>query len=560
MWLVVAALLAVGLSDLPDKYRRWLDEEVVYIISAREREEFLLLSADAAREAFRERFWLARDTDSSTDEVEYRAEHYRRIRYANEKFHDGKPGWRTERGRIYIMHGPPDSFSFTFGGNPLGIDVEGPTEVITGDSNPDRRRTFRLSFTTPESEIWLYRKLAGAENHTGYFQVIFARIDPNQVYHLNQTMRHLGSGGALSYPQRLERDYAIMNFFRSQRVGGAYQILYTGEYKFQDVDDLYQSVFHPRRLPSISVTDLQLGLQDLERSPGEVLERKLAVGRRLKQQVGSRIFFKTFPLALQYGSLRSESGATLLPLTFGVFLDSAGEDTLDLLVELNRADGQSVASVVDSIRLPAAANSASEGFLYQTRLAARPGKYQLNVYGTLRKRVAVAHLTKEVELPDYKSSVLMMSDVLLFQKVVPRQSVAASARPDSSLQFVGGSRPLYTRDYALVPASDNRFRRRENLTAFVEVYNPGQSEGEKSANLRLRCRFRQQGLVLAEVPDKQLQYITETGASDSDVRRTLYGLSIPLRSFPPGDYSVELEVFDQVSKQNVSRQTSFTIY
>src|SRR3989442_7957625 len=229
-----AAVLATSAfcSDLPrgsEKYRRWLAEDVVYIISEQERKEFRALQSDSDRDAFIDKFWAIRDPDPSTEENEYRVEHYKRIRYANEKFQDGVAGWRTDRGRIYIMHGPPDSIHFIFGGNPLNIDIEQPTAVITGDTNPDKRRYYRLSFTTPETEVWVYRYLDGAENCAGYFEVMFSRIDPNQLYTLNETMRHLAKTANLTYPQRLERDYAVTNFFRGQRVGGPYRILYAGE-------------------------------------------------------------------------------------------------------------------------------------------------------------------------------------------------------------------------------------------------------------------------------------------------------------------------------------------
>ncbi len=89
-------------------YDRWVTEDVAYIITAEERARWETLKDDAERKQFIEQFWLRRDPDPSTPKNEVREEHYRRISYANERFPDDRPGWRTDRGRIYIVYGPPD--------------------------------------------------------------------------------------------------------------------------------------------------------------------------------------------------------------------------------------------------------------------------------------------------------------------------------------------------------------------------------------------------------------------------------------------------------------------
>ncbi len=79
-----------------------------YIITPEEEQAFKLLGTDEERDEFIEQFWLRRDPTPDTEENEFREEHYRRIQYANEHFAAGIPGWRTDRGRIYIVWGPPD--------------------------------------------------------------------------------------------------------------------------------------------------------------------------------------------------------------------------------------------------------------------------------------------------------------------------------------------------------------------------------------------------------------------------------------------------------------------
>src|SRR5271166_191575 len=95
-------------KEIKGPYKKWLDEDVVWIITDEELSAFKQLSNDEERDAFIEQFWLRRDPTPDTPENEYKEEHYRRIAYANEHFPAGFPGWRTDRGRIYIMYGPPD--------------------------------------------------------------------------------------------------------------------------------------------------------------------------------------------------------------------------------------------------------------------------------------------------------------------------------------------------------------------------------------------------------------------------------------------------------------------
>jgi len=87
--------------------KNWPKEEVPYIITPEEQDAFKKLKTDEERESFIEQFWLRRDPSPDTVDNEYRDQYYRRIAEANEKFTSGIPGWKTDRGRIYIMHGPP---------------------------------------------------------------------------------------------------------------------------------------------------------------------------------------------------------------------------------------------------------------------------------------------------------------------------------------------------------------------------------------------------------------------------------------------------------------------
>lgn len=97
-------------KDLPEEYRKWLEEEVVYIITPREKKVFLQLESDRERNIFIEAFWKHRDPNPNTPENEFKKEHYSRINYANQWLgrESPGPGWRTAMGRIYIILGEPN--------------------------------------------------------------------------------------------------------------------------------------------------------------------------------------------------------------------------------------------------------------------------------------------------------------------------------------------------------------------------------------------------------------------------------------------------------------------
>jgi len=105
-------------QELSKTYKKWLDEDVVYIISDEERKAFKQLSNDEERDQFIEAFWQRRDPTPDTEENEFKEEHYRRIEYANEHFAAGIPGWKSDRGRIYIMYGPADEIDSHPSGRP----------------------------------------------------------------------------------------------------------------------------------------------------------------------------------------------------------------------------------------------------------------------------------------------------------------------------------------------------------------------------------------------------------------------------------------------------------
>src|SRR5215470_10402211 len=136
---------AAQIEKLGGVYKKWLDEDVRWIITDEELSAFKKLTTNAERDQFIEQFWLRRDPTPDTAENEYKEEHYRRIAYANEHFAAGMPGWRTDRGRIYIMYGPATSID----SHPMGGPYQRPAEEGGGQTS------------TYPFEVWRYRYLEG---------------------------------------------------------------------------------------------------------------------------------------------------------------------------------------------------------------------------------------------------------------------------------------------------------------------------------------------------------------------------------------------------------------
>ena len=131
--------------ELSKTYKKWLDEDVRWIITDEEQKAFKLLSNDEERDQFIEAFWQRRDPTPDTIENEFKEEHYRRMAYANEHFAAGIPGWKSDRGRIYIMYGPADEIE----SHPSGGSYERPMEEGGGETS------------TYPFEDWRYRYLEG---------------------------------------------------------------------------------------------------------------------------------------------------------------------------------------------------------------------------------------------------------------------------------------------------------------------------------------------------------------------------------------------------------------
>src|ERR1700733_6945913 len=154
-------------KELETPYKKRLNEDVVYIITDEERAAFKRLASDEERESFIESFWLRRDPTPDTEENEFKEEHYRRIAYTNDHYASGIPGWKTDRGRIYIMYGPPDEIE----DHSSGGTYERPPEEGGGTTS------------TYPFQQWRYRWIEGVGTN-----IIIEFVDPTMSGEFRMTM------------------------------------------------------------------------------------------------------------------------------------------------------------------------------------------------------------------------------------------------------------------------------------------------------------------------------------------------------------------------------------
>src|SRR5947209_239743 len=132
-------------KELAGPWKKWMNEDVIYIITDEEKQAFKRFKTDEERQQFVEQFWLRRDPTPDTEENEYKEEHYRRIAYANDHYASGIPGWKTDRGMIYIKYGPADEID----SHPSGGSYQRPYEEGGGQTS------------TYPFEDWRYRYIDG---------------------------------------------------------------------------------------------------------------------------------------------------------------------------------------------------------------------------------------------------------------------------------------------------------------------------------------------------------------------------------------------------------------
>jgi len=494
--------------ELKKAYKDWLDKDVTYTITDEERKAFKKLATDDERERFIEEFWRRRDPDPDTDENEFNEEYYERIAYANEHFASGIPGWKTDRGRIWIMYGKPDGQE----SHPMGGQYDRPSYEGGG------------STSTYPFETWFYRYLPGVGSGveiefvdpTGSGEYRIAR-NPNEK---DALLMIPGAGLTLSEQLGLSD--------KGDRISGY------GGYGLQNYQREQDSPFSRLQL----LTDLsrppQVKFNDLATAvnTGVVEENPLNFDIRVDffRQSDERVI-SAFTIQTENKDL--------------VFQDSGGlqQARINIFGKITSVAGRRVGIFEDPVITTATTQELTEAkdrkSAYQKAVALAPGTYKVDVIvrDVISGATGIRHVGFTV--PRYDSAKLSTSTLILaakLQSLVDQPAVG---------QFVIGQTKV-------IPNVSGVYHRGQQVGVYMQVYNAGIDQTTLRPSVDVEYALLKDGKELGKhVEDWR-------GMSDSGQRLTLARLidSTPLT---PGEYELAIRIRDRVSGQTLSPSSKFTV-
>jgi GWxTD domain-containing protein len=506
-------------EKLSGVYKKWLDEDVRWIITDEELSAFKKLATNAERDQFIEAFWQRRDPTPDTAENEYKEEHYRRIAYANEHYAAGMPGWKTDRGRIYIEFGPPTSID----SHPMGGPYQRPAEEGGG------------STTTFPFEVWRYRYLEGIGQEIeiefvddcgcGAYEMTLDRSKKDALLHVpNAGLTDMESMGQASKADR----------FR----GGLENI---GQGFFNRNNDTKQF----DRLETFS---------KLNRAPD------IKFNELRNELVTHRFRTNLLPFDVQVDFVKLTSDTVLVPITLQVPLkgltfankDGVQRAVINVYGQLTKLSGQIVQTFDETLHkdIPAELleKELSNTSLYWKALPMRPGLYRLDVVVKDVNGDKTGIFSKSYTVPDYSDDKLSSSTLILADQLEPVPS-----REVGTGNFVIGTNKVRPK----VQPADGKpasFTKKEKVNFWLQVYNLGldQKTNKPSATVEYQ--------VVNTATNQHVLDLTETTGQMGNIGdQVTLAKSIPLSQLDPGVYQVTIKVNDQISKQTISPTAKFVV-
>jgi GWxTD domain-containing protein len=504
-------------KELATPYKKWLEEEVPYIISDQERAAFLQLSTNEEREQFIEAFWQRRDPTPDTVENEFKEEHYRRIAYANEHFAAGVAGWRTDRGRIYIIWGPPDEIE----AHPTGGLYNRPMDEGGGQT------------TTYPYEDWRYRHMDGIGDN---IIIEFVDTESSGNYHMTMDPGEKDAlakipGAGLSMLEQMGMSSKMDRFNRTDGSTAPRSMLTNGN-----------SNNNPARLDEFSRLEQFSKVQ----APPPVKFKDL------EEVVSSRILRNQISFDYRFDFLRITSESILVPITVQIqnkqmtFQDKDGvyAGTLNLFGRITTLSGRIVQTFEDVVRRDfpdSLLQQSLKGYsIYQKAVPLRPGLYKLDLVikdvnsgnvGVVNTRLAVSPMPEDQ---------LEASSLILADQIEP-----VAARDIGMGQFVIGSTKVR-------PKLDDKFQTDQPLGIYVQFYNLKVDDTTHKNDLSLEVKVTKGQQTVAHM-EKTGEDLKQTGD------QITYQQVIPAKSLPPGKYKLEIQATDRLTKQTVTRTADFTI-
>jgi GWxTD domain-containing protein len=521
-------------KELETPYKKWLNEEVYWIILPEERAAFSRLSTDDERDAFVENFWLKRDPTPDTEENEYREEYYRRIAYANETFASGIPGWKTDRGMIYIKYGAPDEREE----HPTGGNYERPIEEGGGMT------------TVYPFEKWRYRYLDGMGN-----DINIEFVDPS------------GSGEYRMTADPSEKDALLY-------VPGAGLTLYEQlglackQCRFTRTDGTHLGT---GTMPMTSSMDQfnRLGQMAALQKPPETKFKDL------DQVVSTSIKYNLLPMKVRadYIPLTDSTALTNITIQFdrkdlsykdergisSAYVEVSGRVTNIARKYITSFDHELRPTGIPTEMLEKIARGPD---IFQTTMSLKPGTYKLNVRAVDENSKNSSNFELRLDVPHLEEDRLTSSSLILADTMekVDRHSIGMGKD-----MFVIGEDKVRPR----MPGADGRpdFPHTDLLYIYWRLYNfepdmtPDANGVVKKADGTVKYQLVKEDAAkgatqVAEFSEDATDVInrTKTGPAVMVVKKQL-----KLDGLEPGQYTLKMTAIDQKRNQTVTQSAPFTV-
>lgn len=500
-------------TEMNKVYKKWLDNDVAYIITDQEKKAFKALTTDEERENFIENFWRRRDPNPDTEENEYREEYYERIAYANQHFASGIPGWKTDRGRVYIAHGKPDSIE----SHPSGGAYDRPSWEGGG------------STTTYPFEVWFYRHLEGVGDG---LEIEF--VDPT------------GTGEYRMARDASEKDALKMvpgaGLTTSEQLGlsdKADRITGNNSYNnnFQrEQDTMFRRLeiqANLQRPPTVKFSDLQ-GIAGGD--SGVIDSNPLDFDVRVDffRQSDDRVI-TAFTIQASNKELSFEQVGGLEQATMNIF------------GKITAVSGKRSGIFEDSVTATATTSELTDAkdrkSVYQKAIALTPGTYKVDVVVRDVKSGTKGVQNLGFVVPRYDDKKLSTSSLVMASKL------RATTDADIGKSFVIGNAKV-------IPNLTGIYKQGQEVGLYMQVYNAGIDQTTLRPAVDVTYILSKDGKELLKTNEDW------SGLSDSGQRLTLARV-LPTGSMPTGDYELKVIVKDRVAvdgkTQTIENKGKFTI-
>ncbi|MDR3748321.1 MAG: GWxTD domain-containing protein [Acidobacteriota bacterium] len=507
-------------QELSSTYKKWLNEDVRYIISPEEMSAFKQLSNDEERDQFIEQFWLRRDPTPDTPENEYKEEHYRRIAYANEHFAAGVPGWRTDRGRIYIMWGPPDQIDT----HPSGGQYQRPIEEGGGSTS-----TFPF-------EDWRYRYLEGVGQEVNLEFVdtcmcgdYHLTIDPNE----KDALLHTPNAGLTLYEQM-----GISS--KTSRVANSGS---GGANAGPEAGLMSNNEFTRLELLAKVQTPPKVKFKDLE----EVVSHKINVN--------------LMPFEIRTDFVKVTGDTVLVPVTLQVknkditFVSKDGiqRGTVNIFGRVTGLTGRIAQTFEDTVQVDVPSELLEKTMehvsLYWKAIPLRPGRYRFDVVVKDVNGDRVGTWSRGVLVPEFNEDKLASSSMILADHMekVPTKNVGSGSFTIGETRFA----------YPHLESPDGKpasFKRDQRVNLWMQVYNLQADEKTKKSSAKIEYE-----IVNLANNQAVLHSLESTEAMGNVGDQVTLEKSLALNSFQPGTYRLTVKVDDNISKQQIAPSVRFAV-